>query len=187
MMVTVQPPCSYRVTTCSYPCSPLPCLPISKLHACTRAARLLHGIGSRKRRTDLVMLDDTFRNKFVAHYRRSARPAVLATERQSPLTIGSIGICSPEGLTQPCWEQYGKSTCLPGNYQPPRIKTSDRSRCRRNLEYAYPVCIGPRKDRGARGWPPILAQAVIIDVVALARGPSSRFLAAGRVSNLGGR
>lgn len=46
MINTVQLPCSIRVATCSYPCSPLPCLHIGKLHACTRAARSPHVIGS---------------------------------------------------------------------------------------------------------------------------------------------
>ncbi len=46
MIRTVQLACCSGAATCSYPCSPLLCLAIGKLHACTRAARLPHGIGS---------------------------------------------------------------------------------------------------------------------------------------------
>jgi hypothetical protein len=46
MMQAVQHQCSSGAATCSYPCSPPLCLPICKLHACTRAARLPHGIGT---------------------------------------------------------------------------------------------------------------------------------------------
>jgi hypothetical protein len=42
VQLPVQLPCSYRATSVSA----TPCLPIGKLHACTRAARLTHGIGS---------------------------------------------------------------------------------------------------------------------------------------------
>lgn len=46
MIRAVQLPCCSGVAMCSYPCSPLLCLAIGKLHACTRAARSPHGIGS---------------------------------------------------------------------------------------------------------------------------------------------
>jgi hypothetical protein len=42
VQLPVQLACSYRATSVSA----TPCLPIGKLHACTRAARLPHGIGS---------------------------------------------------------------------------------------------------------------------------------------------
>jgi len=42
VQLPVQLPCSYV----QLPCSPLPCLPLGELHACTRAARSPHGIGS---------------------------------------------------------------------------------------------------------------------------------------------
>jgi hypothetical protein len=44
VQLPVQLACNMRATSVSA----TPCLPISKLHACTRAARLLHGIGIRK-------------------------------------------------------------------------------------------------------------------------------------------
>ena len=171
VQLPVQLPCNVRATSVSA----TPRLPISKLHACTRAARLLHGIGSWQERIDLVMLDDAFRNKFLVHHRRSTRPAVLATERQSPWTIGNIGICSPEGLAPPCWEQHGKVTVCSDEYQ----------QCSQNLEMARYAGVGDhRRGYGCRVGATVLALA-IIDVEAVARGFQPQKLAAARVTNLG--
>jgi hypothetical protein len=137
VQLPVQLPCNLRATSVSA----TPRLPISKLHACTRAARLLHGIGSRKRRIDLVSCGGVciFNPEPSGHqfHRDQQSETLLAS---TDIRIGFTRLFAFHDHRIHWWECHGKMALL-----------FDLSDLGRNAEYAWSAWVW-RALKG--GWVP---------------------------------
>jgi hypothetical protein len=120
---SVLPPCSLRVAPCSVCVSPAPCLPYRRRHACTRAARPLHGIGSAKIAQSQLNCVDNQKPAAVlgARHKATAGPGLVKWQHRRPggtavhLTAGHhakypafAGLFMHLGRRLARWECHGK-------------------------------------------------------------------------------
>jgi hypothetical protein len=105
VQLPVQLPCSYV----QLPCSPLPCLPLGELHACTRAARSPIGIGSSWPSFDFRAIDNS--NLAVACCCASARhrdQQSLSLLADGAICIVLVQLFAIAWLINRHWECHGK-------------------------------------------------------------------------------
>lgn len=167
----VQLPCNMRAGSVAAS----PRLPISKPHACTRAARLLHGIGSWQGWIDLVARVHALRIEI-------QRPAVLATARHTSRITENACVSGLTCPSRPSWEAHGKIANRPDEYQrAPRLMVGRCHNPHHPIDIACQIDLGGGAV-GVAGSSPLQSY-----LLRLFRGSSSPNLAATRVLNLGQR
>jgi hypothetical protein len=166
VQLRVQLPCSYVQLSVS----PSPCLPISKLHACTRAARLPHGIGS----IDLTMNANEV-TLGLAAIETGIFPTLIRIDNRLPQLLlgirdgsmrGSMhGNAPSEAVQHQALQCEAPPVCTFGTW-----RNCDLWRSRNHQAMPIPL----RKDPGGGGVGADQAARVIIDLPAFFRGPSKK-------------
>jgi hypothetical protein len=174
VQLPVQLPCKRRVGSVSAG----PCLHCSKLHACTRAARLLHVIGSRRSWKDLISPPCEITFGITNRARGYIEGPCGATNTLTSLSLGQAVGQIAIGSRMSCNKINALSPCLHRFVYPNRW---------RNLGIRK-GCFGARgpKDRGGVGGTRTLLGASIIDVLTGFRGSSENSVAFRSPKILGG-